>query len=865
MASVSAFPVLPLATSLRVGHLVRCHPEVFPNSGRSVLCIAKVMVMMPNKGPVSFLSLVDEFNPDEFEFALDYDQCSTLPRSSQEEVDAASIIWDRQHVAFVCEDSGDWLRGQADGLAFPTQPRIRVATPHGVKVVNLGNDDFPVITLFPVVAILLKGNRPAAAVPGTAARRRGPRLQLPRMILTTEELEDMHRKVYDRVTSCDVDSASSPITEQNMPMRIPNIPDILKDIIPIEEMPAASEVCFFVHPYHGYRCVSSVLHVVLHAHFNGRTVPQALVGSIGAYFCDDPKQAPTPSGPKLRSRLPAATMPIRVLGQPRVPRVSFIDIMDSPESSQLPPTQQDPVDPPTIGQNAALDLTSDDTTSANIDLAPDTTSLPEGYKSPRMAQRLPSTTPVPFHMQLPAEQPYLRVPQLLQPHGQSQPPASLYPASLPAYSWAPPLQPQPFQQYQHHAPTRPQVSVPVDPVDRTALASFMANPPVQLQPSFGAFESYESQLAQASADNAAAFMLHNRARRRAAQHLTLEEGWALYQQEVRHPRNFSVNFDEYSFRYWLSCDEYRSRSPTQLLTDFAAKFPDFDIIPHPGFLIAYYRMAFGSGQLSLWHFRKVSRSTLDTWNDKDSLSLTVFPAKLTPPTAGAFTSLADLRDALDNKHKIACHYGSATLQLFTHAAKTFFHQSMHQANLTDADTEALTKWFNLQFKGFATALYLDIQQRREPPLHVVAHHCFQSSSNRFADLLLQLQVHRTAHASTNMKAEVLAQVNAALGHQHGPNRAAPARAVRFQAPNSVNGPAPPSMPPQVERAIPKQNGLPCCLRNLTTRGCSAPLRDGKCGQGSLKKAHFVPTTLPTVVKDYIIQKWTALKPAHANL
>ena len=105
---------------------------------------------------VDFLSLAGEFNSDTFAFLLDIDEAETLTVITQEEVEAASAIWHRQHVTFADASSGQWLHGQANSLAYPLIPQLLVTIPSGTKVVFLGNDDLPVITVFPVVAILLR-------------------------------------------------------------------------------------------------------------------------------------------------------------------------------------------------------------------------------------------------------------------------------------------------------------------------------------------------------------------------------------------------------------------------------------------------------------------------------------------------------------------------------------------------------------------------------------------------------------------------------------------------------------------------------------------------------------------------------------
>ena len=191
----------------------------------------------------------------------------------------------------------------------------------------------------------------------------------------------------------------------------------------------------------------------------------------------------------------------------------------------------------------------------------------------------------------------------------------------------------------------------------------------------------------------------------------------------------------------------------------------------------------------------------------------------------------------------------------------FLIQGFEQAQLGDDDSEQLTRWFNSQFQHFASTLYSDIQMHRSPPLHVVAHHCFDVASSRYADLLLKLHSSRAMKASASIRAEVASQVQAALQlakPTFGDKRANGSHGQSNYGGRQTPFAAPVSMPRTVERAIPRKDGIPCCLRSLTVKGCHSNVSNGRCGHGSLQKSHFVPTSLPPAVKTWMTQdkKWT---------
>ena len=601
--------------TLSPGTLVRVLPEALPDSGRSTLCNAKVVSVGES---VTFLSLADEFNPDTFSFTLDKEEANTLPVITQEEVDAGSTIWHRQFVAFAEAGSGCWLHGQVYGLAFPLLPQVRVATAFGMKTVLLGDDDLPIMSVFPVVVTLLRSSRLHADVSGIFEMNRRARLSLPPDTTpkTPAALEELHRLVFSRVSGDDNSSSDEAVEAV-----VPNVPDILHDLVPTREMPSPGEVCVINNPYTGQVNQSTVLHVVLQVHFLGRDLPEEFVNCIGQRFSEDPR-SPQPDNAVI------------------VPRCQRHD--QSPMDLSSIPPQDNPS-------------------------STDTTTLPVGYLSPRLrptpsaeSAQLPPVTP--FHLNLVNPPP---------PSVSSFRPAHTTNKKVPG-------------------PETPMMEMFVPPTHETVvekgaymqetlnLHQFVTNPPPTLLSSVTSYRSAEMDLTQASITQAQAFMQHHRQQQRCATILTLDAAWEAYDNAPKDKKMFKVSQDEFEFHWWLSSQHYRALTPSQFLTDCIARFPAFNIIPHPAVLMFHFRLAFGSGQLSLWHFRKASQSQLETWNDTTSLSLTLFPRKLTPPAAQQFQTLTELHDALSNIHKVSCYYGSGSYQQFTHAAKHFFEHSLEK-------------------------------------------------------------------------------------------------------------------------------------------------------------------------------------------
>ena len=208
--------------------------------------------------------------------------------------------------------------------------------------------------------------------------------------------------------------------------------------------------------------------------------------------------------------------------------------------------------------------------------------------------------------------------------------------------------------------------------------------------------SFSSSIAAASLPSAADFMATHRQpignpsathrqRIRQQQLLTLDECWALYASKSKDAKYFTVSKDEFEFHWWITAQQFRDKQPAQFLTDCIATVTEFFMIPHPGVLMFTYRLAFGTGQLSLWHFRKVSDITIRTWNDVERVSLTTFPAKLLPPAVDTLKSIRELQDALTNFQTFANYYGSASLQQFAHAACGFLDAGLHQLHVNDSD------------------------------------------------------------------------------------------------------------------------------------------------------------------------------------
>ena len=362
-------------------------------------------------------------------------------------------------------------------------------------------------------------------------------------------------------------------------------------------------------------------------------MPPTLRDCIGQRFCEDPRQQQSD----------------QVI---LVPRASVWG-----EEYQT----RDPTTQPEIHETSRIESA----------LAHDTTTLPSGYLSPRAATQ----PPIPFHMRMSTSEPpsVIRFRSSTGPiiTGSWEPPSNAAVTPPVRLSDAVPTMFPGATTSRHHNDDRITGAVTSNTaIERAQLEALLQQPPPVT--AFGSYESVQNSLSAAVLDNAAAFMLNHRNRARKTHSMTLEEAWEAYDLTPKDNKSFLVTQDEFEFHYWVTNVQFRCQSPTQFLTDCMNRFPSFNIIPHPAVGMFLYRMAFGTGRLSLWHFRKVSQHTLETWNDATPLSLTVFPKKLTPPPAELFTQLIDLRDALENMHKMAAFYGSVTLQVFTNAAKHFF-------------------------------------------------------------------------------------------------------------------------------------------------------------------------------------------------
>ena len=754
-----------------VNDLVRLLPEHVPNARRSTLMNGRVLAI--NEHAYTIKNFIDEFTTEESTFNISLHVGRSLQVISQEEVDTASTCWDRQHVAFVESSTQTWCYGQVDALAFPTLPQIKVATTFGSKTVGLGDEEAPVVPVYPVIATLLAQSRfRFVTPPGSKKTQKTLGVQFS---YTLQQLEDMHRKLYDRVMGED-DDADVIVSPPDDLETQPNIPDILRGILVDKDMPLPGDVRAFVNPYNGHINKARVIHVVLHTHYQGKEIPSPLQASIGVDFCADP-----------RVQQPLSTPPAR----PRSASVARITSLTATDSlSQLPVP---------ILATQSLD-------QYHSALAHD--------NQPEMESFLASSgnaVPLVNAHQLPP---------------------------TPVDNWSRP-------------------SVPLQstlPVNIENLASFMRQVPSGFQ-SNEFDDNYKSSLANASLHSAVEFMATHRQRIRETALLTLDDCWAAYSNMSKDAKYFTVSNDEFEFHWWITAARFRSKQPAQFLTDCIATVPQFFMLPHPGVMMFVYRLAFGSGQLSVWHFRKVSELELKHWNDTSRLSLTVFPAKLLPPPAGTFKSIRDLQDALTNILTFASYYGSASFQQFAHAAKTFLDTGIRQLQVTDLDTPTLLEWFDDQFQFFTMELFLDIQQHRDPPRHVVAHYCFDTSGTKFSTLLLRMHASRST-GGVDMRSEIRLQVQAEL--------AASRSAGKWKNKQEGSGPLAP-MPDNLQRLVPKHEGKPCCLRALCKQGCRSKLDNGTCGFGSLKKLHFAPEKLDNALAQWASKRWGGFKSEHAHL
>ena len=87
------------------------------------------------------------------------------------------------------------------------------------------------------------------------------------------------------------DAESDSDADESVHTHVPNIPDVLKSLVPEMDMPAGSDVIVVVNPYTGQRNLTSVLHILLQTHFVGRNLPAVLKNCIGQRFCEDPRQS----------------------------------------------------------------------------------------------------------------------------------------------------------------------------------------------------------------------------------------------------------------------------------------------------------------------------------------------------------------------------------------------------------------------------------------------------------------------------------------------------------------------------------------------------------------------------------------------
>ena len=760
-----------------VNDLVRLLPENFPGSGRSTLVNRKVLII--DEFEMTIKNFTDEFTTDEAVFSIPIDMGRRLQVITQEEVDTASTCWHRQHVAFVDTKTQTWYYGQVDGLAFPTSPRVTVTTLAGIFEVELANESAPIVPVFPVVATLLGTSRFQFALP-SGSKKVQKSLGIP-VKYSVRQLEAMHRLVYGRVCEQDDDDEDVDVVIE------PNIADVLRGIVADKEMPSPLEVRSFVNPYSGDQCLAKVIHVLLQTQYHGKKLPSSLVNQIGVVFCTDPMlQQPA-------------------FSQPAIPRstLASVALLDGGVSTSSPTGvtsisngAEPPMSPSSVN-GTATQLTQ--VAMAPTIISPRLTAAPQALQPP-VANEIQDSMNFPnviqssghpsqtFHMRLandPAAMAQFHGPNSMSCQNQTQTWTPQPTTSYPGF---------PSRPYDRHGTPPPN---PFLPIDMNYLASYMRQVPTGLH-ARGFDNNYSSSIAAASLQSAADFMASHRQRVIEHQLLTLDDCWASYASCPKDAKYFTVTKDEFEFHWWITSPQFRSKQPAQFLTDCITTVPEFFMVPHPGVLMFTYRLAFGSGQLSLWHFRKVTDSLIRTWNDTDRVSLTTFPAKLLPPPVGKLTSLRDLQDALTNFQSFANYYGSASLQQFAHAARSFLDAGLRQLHVVDSDTSTLLQWYDSQFQQFSTELFLDIQQHRDPPRHVVAHYCFDPSGPRFSTLLLHLTSARSLPppsppAVSSPPATESATKNQQRGRHGGP----------------TSNPLPP-MPENLQRLVPKQDGVPCC-------------------------------------------------------
>ena len=179
-----------------------------------------------------------------------------LPQVSQEEVDARSTIWHRQHVWYIQRTTFRLMFGQVDGLAYPCQSKVSVTTGVGLEDVCLYDEEFPVNTVFPVVASLLMNTRFVHSSAPEQIRRltMGP---IYATSMAPSQLETLHDTIFQRVM--DFPDLGDDAVHW---LDFPNVAHILRGLIPIDDIHQPSGVRTIVNPFTGQRGISSLQHML---------------------------------------------------------------------------------------------------------------------------------------------------------------------------------------------------------------------------------------------------------------------------------------------------------------------------------------------------------------------------------------------------------------------------------------------------------------------------------------------------------------------------------------------------------------------------------------------------------------------------
>lgn len=288
--------------------------------------------------------------------------------------------------------------------------------------------------------------------------------------------------------------------------------------------------------------------------------------------------------------------------------------------------------------------------------------------------------------------------------------------------------------------------------------------------------------------------------------------------------------------WWICSPRWQSVMPLEFLSA-AQSAKIYLFIPHPGIFTCLFDFRFGSGLLSLDHFLPIDLHQRNTWNDKLRLATNHFPKSLTPPSPRRrCNSMSDVCEAIKGVSVFANAFGSPSLLRFVSAAESFASHFRYNQELMASDVDQVVLWLNQRFEEFGHALLADVQHCTGIVRHLQCEHSFLPSNKPHDELLHSILLARTKVS----------------------------RAVSAMSPSDEQPPQRkklrPTMSHDVMKAIPVVDGLPCCLRWLSQRGCSKADDGGICtGHGQQRRRHVFPTSLPAVVRAHLTEHFGGVR------